>query len=180
MGGGNEYTTADTQPLLPDTMSLNSSSSHRGSLSEFTNPTSHHHHLPHPPHHHDDSPAFGHGGHGNAKVNVKYAVWNLFNDVLSPGTVALPLYVYQAGLGTGIFLIIAFGFLTGYTLEDIYLLYMKFGKKSYPELCDFVFGKVGYAIVCLCIFCFNFGGLCAQLMYVLSLPLFKSSITNNK
>jgi len=49
-------------------------------------------------------------------------------------------------------------------LEEVYLMYMKYNKKSYPELCDFVFGKKGYAAVCLAIFCFNFGGLCAQLM----------------
>jgi len=84
--------------------------------------------------------------------------------VLSPGTVALPFYIYQAGLTAGVVLLVAFGFLTGYTLEEVYIMYMKYNKKSYPELCDFVFGKWGYGLICLAIFCFNFGGLCAQLI----------------
>jgi sodium-coupled neutral amino acid transporter 11 len=103
-------------------------------------------------------------GDPNKKISSKFAIWNLFNDVLSPGTVALPFYIYQAGLPAGCLLIVLFGLLTAYTLDDVYMLYMKYGKKSYPELCDFAFGKIGYAVVCLAIFCFNFGGLCAQLM----------------
>lgn len=106
----------------------------------------------------------GHNPHGDKKINSKYAIWNLFNDVLSPGTVALPFYMYQAGLTAGVFLLIAFGLLTGYTLMEVYLMYMKYNKKSYVELAEFVFGKWGYGLMCLAIFCFNFGGLCAQLI----------------
>lgn len=64
----------------------------------------------------------------------------------------------------GVVLIFLFGLLTMYTLEEVYIMRMKYGKRNYPELCDFIFGKAGYAVVCAAIFCFNFGGLCAQLM----------------
>jgi len=108
------------------------------------------------------------GSHGNfhseKKVNVRYAIWNLFNDVLSPGTVALPYYIYQAGLPTGIILLVVFGLLTYYTCMDVYLMYMRYGKKNYPDLCNFVFGRPGYWLVCAAIFVFNFGGVCAQMM----------------
>jgi len=70
----------------------------------------------------------------------------------------------QSGLYSGAVLLVLFALLTAYTLEDIYIMYMKFDKKNYPDLCDFVLGKWGYGLVCLAIFCFNFGGLCAQLM----------------
>jgi Transmembrane amino acid transporter protein len=108
---------------------------------------------------------FSHGD-SNAQISAKFAVWNLFNDILSPGTVALPFYIYQAGLGFGVVLIVLFGIITTYTLEEIYRLYYKIGKKNYPELCAHVLGRPGYAVVCFAIFCFNFGGLCGQLMYV--------------
>jgi len=97
-------------------------------------------------------------------VGPLVAIWNMFNDILSPGTVALPLYIMQSGLYSGAVLLVVFAYLTAYTLEDIYILHKKFEKNNYPDLCDFVLGKWGYWLICLAIFCFNFGGLCAQLM----------------
>eukprot|EP01112_Ceratiomyxa_fruticulosa_P016656 TRINITY_DN506_c0_g3_i1.p1 TRINITY_DN506_c0_g3~~TRINITY_DN506_c0_g3_i1.p1 ORF type:complete len:429 (+),score=53.62 TRINITY_DN506_c0_g3_i1:216-1502(+) len=98
------------------------------------------------------------------KVNSKWAIWNLFNDVLTPGTVGIPFYIMQSGIWFGCVLMVIFGLITGYTLDMVYYLSKKHQKSNYPDLGRHVFGTVGYGLVCVCIFLFNYGGLLAQLI----------------
>lgn len=103
-------------------------------------------------------------GHSNVLVSGKVAVWNLFADVLGPGAVAIPFYIAQSGLAAGMLVVLVMAVVTSVTLDDIYMLYVKTQKKNYPDLARSILGMPGYIIVCFSIFCFNFGGLCGQLM----------------
>lgn len=104
------------------------------------------------------------GGHSNVKVSAKVAVWNLFADVLGPGAVAIPFYIAQSGMAAGILIVLVMALITSVTLDDIFTLHVKTGKKNYPDVARTILGQPGYFIVCFAIFCFNFGGLCGQLM----------------
>jgi sodium-coupled neutral amino acid transporter 11 len=98
------------------------------------------------------------------KTGVFFSIWNLVNDILSPGTVGMAQYVAQSGLIISLILFVFFSIITTYTLVIVYDLAKKWRKKSLPDLCEQGFGKVGYQITCLFIVLFNFGGVCAQFL----------------
>lgn len=98
------------------------------------------------------------------KTGFFFSVWNLMNDVVSPGTVGMAQYVAQSGLVLSCVLFLVFGIITSYTLCILYDMAKKYGKKSLPDLAEYGFGKFGYVMTCIFIIIFNFGGTCAQLI----------------
>jgi sodium-coupled neutral amino acid transporter 11 len=98
------------------------------------------------------------------KTGFFFSVWNLINDIISPGNVAMAQYVAQSGLLLSIGLISIFSVITAYTLCILYNLARMTNEKSLPDLCGRAFGRPGHIITCIIIFSFNFGGLCAQFL----------------
>lgn len=98
------------------------------------------------------------------KTGMFFAVWNLINDILGPGTVGMGQYVAQSGLVLSVIMIIFFAVITTYTLCLVFDLAKRHKKKSMPELAHLAFGRIGFIITCISIFLFNFGGLTAQFL----------------
>ncbi|KAG2373997.1 hypothetical protein C9374_011662 [Naegleria lovaniensis] len=98
------------------------------------------------------------------KTGLFFSVWNLINDIISPGTVSMPGVVAQSGLYMSIIWFVVFGIITIFTLCLVYELARRHLKRTLPDLAMKGFGKIGFLIACVCIFFFNFGGACAQLL----------------
>lgn len=98
------------------------------------------------------------------KTGLFFSVWNLINDIISPGTVSMPGVVAQSGLYMSIIWFVIFGIITIFTLCLVYELARRHLKRTLPDLAMKGFGKFGFLIACICIFFFNFGGACAQLL----------------
>lgn len=93
-----------------------------------------------------------------ANTNFIWSMFNLWNDVLGPGIVSLPLYASQMGVPATIVVFIVVGFFNFYTLNSLFYMARKFRKRTLAELTGFGLGVPGYLLVCFFIFVFNFGG----------------------
>jgi len=98
------------------------------------------------------------------KTGLFFSIWNLINDIISPGTVSMPQVVAQSGLWLAVILFILFGIITTFTICLVYELSRNHLKSSLPELAMKGFGKIGFLMTCVFIFFFNFGGACAQFL----------------
>lgn len=98
------------------------------------------------------------------KTGLFFSIWNLINDVISPGTVSMPQVVASSGLYMSIIWFVLFGVVTAFTLCLVYELSRRHLKTTLPELAMLGFGKIGFFLTCVFIFFFNFGGACAQLL----------------
>lgn len=99
----------------------------------------------------------------SASAGIIAAIFSLFNDILSSGVVAMPMYVAQTGVVVFGVVTLFMGWLTVRTVDDLYFLSRKYQKFSYAELCEHSLGKPGYLVVIFFMFVFNGGGLVANL-----------------
>ncbi|KAF0984825.1 hypothetical protein FDP41_000724 [Naegleria fowleri] len=100
------------------------------------------------------------------KTNMFFCVWNLINDVISPASVSAGYTIAQAGLGAYIVSVLTFGVVTFFTLMLLYDLAHMFKVTSFPALMKKALGTVGYIIICVFIFIFNFGAVCSELIEI--------------
>ncbi|KAG2383090.1 hypothetical protein C9374_004427 [Naegleria lovaniensis] len=103
---------------------------------------------------------------GYTKTNMFFCVWNLINDVISPASVSAGYTIAQAGLGAYILSVLIFGVTTFFTLMLVYDLAHMFKVTSFPALTKKALGTVGYIIICVFIFIFNFGAVCSELIEI--------------
>ncbi|KAG2382830.1 hypothetical protein C9374_004797 [Naegleria lovaniensis] len=99
------------------------------------------------------------------KTNLFFTCFNLVNDILSPGTLAMPQMVAQSGIWMSILCVVFFGLITSFTLILLYEMSRGHFKTSLASLSEKAFGKTGNVITCIFIFLFNFGGACG--MYIM-------------
>jgi len=99
------------------------------------------------------------------KTNLFFSVFNLINDILSPGTLSMGQMISQSGLWMALVNVCFFGIITSFTLIILYELSRKHLKTSLPSLAEKAFGKPGNVATCIFIFLFNFGGACG--MYIM-------------
>ncbi|EFC38857.1 predicted protein [Naegleria gruberi] len=92
------------------------------------------------------------------KTGIFLSVFNLINDVLSPGTLSMSQMTAQSGIFSSLILTVFFGLVTLFTLMILYELRRKYLKTSLLELSELAFGKPGVVIASIPILLFNFGG----------------------
>lgn len=93
-----------------------------------------------------------------ADTNFIWSMFNLWNDILGPGIVSLPLYIRQMGVPATLIVFVVVGFFNFYTLNSLFYMSRKYKKRTLAELTGYGLGIVGYLVVCIFIFTFNFGG----------------------
>lgn len=75
--------------------------------------------------------------------------FNLFNDVLASGAVAMPYYVQSIGIILLVPFFFFFAVVSQYTLRTLYEISEFTNVRSFPELCFRALGYPGYVWCCL-------------------------------
>ncbi|GAA5927431.1 Avt2p [Sporobolomyces koalae] len=86
---------------------------------------------------------------------------NMSNSILGAGIIGLPYALREAGLLSGIILLLVLGVVTDWTIRLIVLNAKMSGRRSYIDIMDSCFGKKGRAACSFFQFAFAFGGMCA-------------------
>ncbi|GAA98148.1 uncharacterized protein L969DRAFT_93241 [Mixia osmundae IAM 14324] len=86
---------------------------------------------------------------------------NMINATIGAGAVGLPYALREAGLFTGVILLLALGAVTDWTIRLIILNAKLSGQSSYVGILDTCFGFRGRVAVSFFQFTFAFGGMCA-------------------
>eukprot|EP01098_Paradermamoeba_levis_P001591 TRINITY_DN11867_c0_g1_i1.p1 TRINITY_DN11867_c0_g1~~TRINITY_DN11867_c0_g1_i1.p1 ORF type:complete len:455 (-),score=65.08 TRINITY_DN11867_c0_g1_i1:47-1411(-) len=102
----------------------------------------------------------------DASSSFWWVTFNLWNDILGPGMIALPYYARSVGIWLLPPVLLFFSLVTAYTLNTLYYLSKKYRQPSYPELCRYSLGVPGTVVVCIFMFMFNFGGFLGALLMV--------------
>lgn len=92
------------------------------------------------------------------KTGIFFSVFNLINDILSPGTLSMSQMTAQSGIFSSYLLTFLFGAVTLFTLCLLYELRRNHLKSSLIELSEKAFGKLGVIFTSIAIILFNFGG----------------------
>ncbi len=115
----------------------------------------------------NESPKSHH--HSEAKKHssgIFFSVWNLCNDILSAGIVAMSYYIAQSGIGLSFVLFVAFAIITSYTLCILYNLSHTTNIKSLPAMVLYCYGKPGFLFICFFMFMFNYGSVLAGMLMI--------------
>ncbi len=102
--------------------------------------------------------------HSTRKKSLLSTIFNLFNDVLGAGVVAMPYYFQQSGIIAGPILMVCYALVSDYTLLIIRDLFTKHQLTSYSEMCVRAYGRPGFILANIMIFIFNFGGFVGSLI----------------
>ncbi|ORX40103.1 transmembrane amino acid transporter protein-domain-containing protein [Kockovaella imperatae] len=86
---------------------------------------------------------------------------NMANSIIGAGIVGLPYAIAQAGFVMGIFLLVALGAVTDWTIRLVVVNAKLSGRNSYTEVMHHCFGRTGSNAVSFFQFAFAFGGMCA-------------------
>ncbi|GAA5916392.1 Avt2p [Sporobolomyces salmoneus] len=86
---------------------------------------------------------------------------NMSNSILGAGIIGLPYALREAGLLSGILLLLVLGVVTDWTIRLIVLNAKMSGRRSYIDIMDSCFGRKGRAACSFFQFAFAFGGMCA-------------------
>lgn len=97
----------------------------------------------------------------NAGGGLFDSIANMANSILGAGIIGLPYAMRQAGLVTGIVLLIVLCAVTDWTIRLIVINAKMSGANSYIDIMNRCFGSSGRAAVSFFQFAFAFGGMCA-------------------
>ncbi|CAG8499101.1 4476_t:CDS:10 [Acaulospora morrowiae] len=86
---------------------------------------------------------------------------NMANSIIGAGIIGLPYSFKEAGIFTGIILLIVLTIMVDWTIRLLVINSKLSGRSSYQGMMDFCFGKKGYIAISLFQFVFAFGGMCA-------------------
>lgn len=92
---------------------------------------------------------------------------NYVNSIIGAGIIGLPFAIREAGLISGILLILFVGWIADYSTRLMVKVGIRFNRNTYEELCYFVFGRKGFLIVTLSMFVFAYGALVSEFDWVL-------------
>ncbi|TFK54228.1 AAAP amino acid permease [Heliocybe sulcata] len=97
----------------------------------------------------------------NAGGGLLDSIANMANSILGAGNARLPYAMRQAGLITGVILLVALCAVTDWTIRLIVINAKMSGATSYIDIMNRCFGSSGRAAVSFFQFAFAFGGMCA-------------------
>jgi hypothetical protein len=138
-------------PLDAAVLRTESSSSLRLAPSDGSN------HEPDP---HDDTTPHIPGG----SSSVRGAVSNFVNSIIGAGIIGLPYAVREAGIITGIALLVAIAAMTAYSARLIIRLGVAANKIDYEALCEHAFGTKGFYTIMAAMFLFAWGAMIGYLV----------------
>eukprot|EP00035_Acanthoeca_spectabilis_P031672 m.15235 g.15235 ORF g.15235 m.15235 type:complete len:459 (+) comp4890_c0_seq2:336-1712(+) len=102
----------------------------------------------------------------NGRSSIPEASFNLINSIVGAGMIGIPFAFKEAGLITGIFLMIMMGVLTDYSLRLLIHLSEVSGRSTYQNLVFYYAGRSGFIALSFAQFMFPFFGMCAYSIIV--------------
>eukprot|EP01084_Bolivina_argentea_P011185 20903_1 len=97
---------------------------------------------------------------------IKKVIFNMLNNILGAGVIALPYVFSTCGLSGGLLLMFLFSFISAYSLRLLMISAAFCKQRNYEDLCEYLFGAKGYIFVSTVLFIFDFG---ASLSYLIIL-----------
>lgn len=96
--------------------------------------------------------------------SVRGAVSNFVNSIIGAGIIGLPYAVREAGIITGIALLVAIAAMTAYSARLIIRLGVAANKIDYEALCEHAFGTKGFYTIMAAMFLFAWGAMIGYLV----------------
>ena len=95
------------------------------------------------------------------KSNLRAAFMNMANSIIGAGIIGQPYAFRQAGLATGIILMVGLTFVVDWTIRLIVINTKLSGAATFQSTVEFCFGKPGLIAITLAQWLFAFGGMIA-------------------
>ncbi|KKY23840.1 putative amino acid transporter [Phaeomoniella chlamydospora] len=95
------------------------------------------------------------------KSNMRAAFMNMANSIIGAGIIGQPYALKQAGLITGVLLLIGLTFVVDWTIRLIVINSKLSGTPSFQSTVEFCFGRPGLIAISLAQWAFAFGGMIA-------------------
>ena len=95
------------------------------------------------------------------KSNMRAAFMNMANSIIGAGIIGQPYALKQAGLLTGVLLLVGLTFVVDWTIRLIVINSKLSGAASFQSTVKFCFGKPGMIAISLAQWAFAFGGMIA-------------------
>lgn len=93
-------------------------------------------------------------------------IFNFITTILGPGMVGLPYAMRSAGLITGVCLMSIVAFVMAWTARVMIICCEKVGVRTYEDLCEKAWGKIGFWTMSVSAILVNFGGCLSSLVIV--------------
>ncbi|KAG4104855.1 hypothetical protein H8356DRAFT_926500 [Neocallimastix lanati (nom. inval.)] len=100
------------------------------------------------------------------KSSIFGSTFNFTNSIIGAGVIGMPLAMKEAGLISGITLLVSLTLLVDWTVGVLIKDSKLSGQKTYQGLMYFCYGKFGFLIISLFQFIFAYGGMCAYSIIV--------------
>jgi len=100
------------------------------------------------------------------KSSIFGSTFNFTNSIIGAGVIGMPLAMKEAGLVSGIILLILLTLLVDWTVGVLIKDSKLSGQKTYQGLMYFCYGKFGFLIISIFQFIFAYGGMCAYSIIV--------------
>eukprot|EP00833_Pecoramyces_ruminatium_P009652 jgi/Orpsp1_1/1183684/evm.model.c7180000086268.1 len=100
------------------------------------------------------------------KSSIFGSTFNFTNSIIGAGVIGMPLAMKEAGLVSGIILLVLLTLLVDWTVGVLIKDSKLSGQKTYQGLMYFCYGKFGFLIISLFQFIFAYGGMCAYSIIV--------------
>eukprot|EP01138_Halocafeteria_seosinensis_P000078 gb/GECG01000079.1/.p1 GENE.gb/GECG01000079.1/~~gb/GECG01000079.1/.p1 ORF type:complete len:577 (+),score=46.18 gb/GECG01000079.1/:1-1731(+) len=97
---------------------------------------------------------------------ISGASTNYVNSIIGAGIIGLPFALREAGVISGVILIVIVGFIADYSTRLMVGIGVRVNRRTYEELCYFAFGKKGFFVVTLSMFVFAYGAMIAYLIII--------------
>jgi sodium-coupled neutral amino acid transporter 11 len=97
------------------------------------------------------------GGHSS----IAEASFNFVNSIVGAGMIGIPFALAEAGLVTGVFLLVLVGILTDYSIGLLIKYGLKCGKMTYQDMVQHYLGNKGFILLTIMQFLFPFSAMCA-------------------
>ena len=95
------------------------------------------------------------------KTGISGCVFNYTNSIIGAGIIGLPYALSLSGYWFGIILLIFVAFLIDYGVRNLVECGVKYNKKDYELIVEYLYGKTGYYIVTIFMFLFAYGAMIA-------------------
>ncbi|ORX49259.1 hypothetical protein BCR36DRAFT_412780 [Piromyces finnis] len=100
------------------------------------------------------------------KSSIFGSTFNFTNSIIGAGVIGMPLAMKEAGLISGITLLVLLTLLVDWTVGVLIKDSKLSGQKTYQGLMYFCYGKFGFLIISIFQFIFAYGGMCAYSIIV--------------